>query len=865
MQNHPPKWAIKFLEKTCSSKYQDELIGDLYELFDRDLNKHGPKSARNKFIWKTLLSIRWYRLPGLGQTQFLDMWNNHFKMAYRHALKHKSTSAINFMGLLFGIAAAFYIGLFLKNELAYDSMHVNGPELYRVLRSNPKSGQQDVSTGSNFGKALTEEFSYISKCRFGNDPVKIGDESTLLVDEFYWSDSTFFEFFSFPLLHGNPHTCLDAVNSLVITESLSKQIFGTSESLDKTIKVKVYDGNAEFQMQVTGVVADLPKNSHIQFQALGAMANAEKLYANLLNSWGFNWLRTYIQVPNGRIGEIENGIPDLMNKHLGDNTAMNTSMSFQPFSEVYLQSQDINRNTMKGDVGALYIFGAIGILILLISLSNYINLATARAVTRSKEVGIRRVLGTRTSGIIAQFIAEAVFFTVGAGIVAILLMWITVPYLNAFLEMELSFNALSIGDWILVFLSLLALGIIAGLLPAISMSKLGFLQNAKSTINFKSGQGSVARKLFIGVQYLVTLVLLVSTFVIYQQYNYLRNFDLGFESNQLLHIAVDDRDLQQRLHVLKNKIALLPGVLGATATGEDLPSNMNNTWDLNWTGSNLENGTVIDVIGVDQDYFELMGIALKSGRNFTHNFEVDSSRSVVLNEQAQQLIGIEKIIGQQLKIGGTNRDVIGIVKNHHNTTLHSKPLPIAFFIFPPGQRSSPDNLFIKLEITNLTTLLNDMEKTWKTFSTDPFKYNFVDESFAEAYQKERKFSRLLSSFTIIAIFISLIGLFGLISFTTQLKVKEISIRRVLGASELNLMKILGEEFIFVFVAALVIALPLAVYLMKSWLANYAYHISLSSWYLILPAMICSGISMLVIFYHLRKTAGKNPGEILAMD
>ena len=860
MSDQPPKWAIKFLKRTCSSKFQDELLGDFHELFDRDLNKFGLKQARKNFIWKSLFSIRWYRLPGLGQTQFFDMWNNHFKMAYRHASKHKSTSVINFLGLMFGIVTAFYIGLFLKNELAFDSMHTNAPELFRVLRSNSTNGERNVSTGSNFGKALVEEFPHISACRFGNDPVKMGDANTLLVKDFYWSDSTFFEFFSFPLLYGNPKTCLDEVNNLVITESLSHQLFGTAESLGKTIKVKVYDGDAEFQMQITGIAANLPSNSHIQFQALGAMANAENLYTNLLSSWGFNWLKTYIRVPDGRIEKIEQVIPDLMKKHLGESNMM--SMSFQPFPDIYLRSQDIKRNTINGDIGALYIFGAIGILILLISLSNYINLATARAVTRSKEVSIRRVLGTQTSGIMAQFIAEAIFFTVGAGIVAILLIWLLLPYLNTFLEMSISFAALSYWDWLLIFLSLLSLGILAGFLPALSMTKIGFLQNTSSKINFKSGQGSLARKLFIGVQYLITIVLLVSTFVIYQQHNYLQNFDLGFESNQVLHVAVDDRVLQKRLPVLKDKISLLPGVIGVTATGEDLPSKMNNTWDLNWLGSNLEDGTSIDVVGVDRDYFELMGIEFKDGRNFVHEFQIDSSLSVILNEKAQQLIGMKTTIGQQLKIGGRNRTVIGVVEDHHNTSLHSQPLPIAFFIFPPGQRSSPDNLLIKLETANLTMLLNQMEKVWATFSSDPFTYNFVDEAFAEAYQKERKFSRLLSSFTIIAIFISLIGLFGLISFTTQLKVKEISIRRVLGANEFNLIKVLGQEFMIVFIIALVFALPLAIYLMQSWLANYAYHVNMSAWYLICPTLICSGISLLVVFYHLRKTRGQNPGEVL---
>lgn len=864
MSNQLPRWVFRFLERTCSPNYLDELEGDLLELYDRDLKTLSPRQARRSFIWKALLSVRWYRLPGLGDFQSFNMWNNHFKMAYRHALRHKSVSVVNFAGLLFGIAAAFYIGLFLKNELAFDSMHVHSEELHRVLSSNPESGARMVSTSSRHGKSLGEEFPFASVCRFGNDPVKIGDTDPILIQDFYWSDSTFFDFFSFPLLQGDPYTCLDEVNSLVITASLSKQLFGTEAVLGKLVKVKVYDGDTEFQMKITGIAKDLPRHSHIQFQALGSMANAEAMYANLVTSWGFNWLRTYLRVPEGRIAEVKAGVPGLLTRHLGTQ-AKKMGLDFQPFGEVYLGSQDIHRNDLKGDYKILYIFGAIGLLILLISISNYINLATARAITRSKEVGIRKVLGTRKSGIVAQFIAEAVFFTLTAGLIAIGGMMLALPQLNAFLELPLATEVLQWTDWLQMLTALLALGILAGILPAWTMAKLGFLNGTKSAITFKKGQRGLTRKLFIGVQYLITLVLLVATFVIYQQYDFLKNYDLGFDSEQMLHVAVDDRKLQERLPLLKEKMAGLTGVVAITATGEDLPSQLNNTWGFNWTGAEKEVKSPINVVGVDRDYFAAIDLELKSGRNFTQEFATDSAQSVILNEQAAQLLTPIDPLGQQVNIGGKLRNVIGVVEDHHNITLYSQPSPTAYFIFPTGRRVSTDNLLIKVESANIPNLLASLESTWGQFSADPFKYNFVDEAFAEAYQQERNFSRLLTSFTLIAILISLIGLFGLISFTTQLKVKEISIRRILGATELHLLKILGKEFVTVFILALFVALPLAFYLMQHWLTNYPYHISLNVWTFCLAAFICLGISVLVITYHLKRTARKNMGEALGRE
>lgn len=865
MNNQVPKWAMWFLEKTCKPAFLDELEGDLLELFDRDIQRLGLSKARRNFIWRSIFSLRWYRLPGFEDLQPTLMYKNHLKVAYRHAFKHQSVTTVQFLGLLFGLMAAFYIGLFIKNELAYDQMHENNSELYRVLKVNPNSGQRNHSTSSLHGASLAEEFPFISVCRFGNDPVKIGDQSPLLVEDFYWSDSTFFELFSFKFIHGNPKTCLDEVNSLVITESTSKQLFATTDALGKTIKVKVYDGDQEFLMTVRGIVEDPPKYSHIQFKALGAMANAENLYGSLLKQWGFSWLRTYIRVTDQRIAEVEAGIPNLIEKYVAKDIAANFTMTFQPFDEVYLYSQDIPKNTFKGDIKNLRIFGAIGLLILLISLMNYINLATARAVTRTKEIGIRKVLGSQKNTIIAQFIVESMLFITVSGLLAMVLLIPLLPYLNSLLQLDISWQLLSWRTYLFTFLSLLLVGIVAGTLPSLAISKLPTLSNTKASIQFKPNQWSITRKLFVGLQYGVTLVLLIATFVIYHQYTYLKSFDKGFDSEQLLHISVNDRALQKQLGVMKEKIGKLSGVVGVTATGEDLPSELNNTWDLTWSGAHPEQQFGVDIIGVDKEYFDLLDIPFKAGHNFTKDFAIDSARSVVLNEQALALIDQADMVGHQVTIGGSSRTLIGVVENYHNTSLHTQVPPIAYFIYPPGFRVSPDNLLVKLEAKNMPHLIAQLEETWQNFSPDAFEYNFVDEAFAAAYSTEREFNTLIGAFTCIAIIISIIGLFGFINFITQFKLREISIRRILGATTPQLMQLLGRDFLMVFSAALVLALPTAYYLMSHWLANYAYHVDVSVFVLGLAVFICMGISTLVIFYHLRRSIRLNPAEVLSSE
>ncbi len=865
MNEQPPKWALWFLEKTCADPFLDELEGDLFELFDRDVAEFGVSKAKRKFIWNTFFSLRWYRLPGFKHLQTMTMYNHHFKVAIRHAAKYKSATTIQFLGLLLGIAAAFYIGLFLKSELAFDQMHVNSDSLYRVLRYDPTSGTRGQATSSLHGETLKEEFPFISVCRFGNDPVKIGDVKPILVEDFFWADSTFFELFTFKFIHGNPATCLDKVNSLVITRSKSLQLFNTENALGKTIKVKVYDGNQEFLMVVNGIVEDPPKNSHIQFSGLGAMANAENLYGRLLSQWGFSWLRTYIQVPDNRMAEVKAGIPNLIKKNLGDKAPPQVGIAFQDFNKVYLYSQSIAKNTFAGSIKNLRIFAAIGCLILLISLMNYVNLATARAVTRTKEIGVRKVLGSQKGSIISQFMVESILFMVVSGLGAIALVSFLLPQLNDLVSLDLSLQILAWSDWAMIVLALISLGFIVGILPALAMAKLPSLSDNNSAIQFKVTQWSLTRKLFVGVQYAVTLVLLVATLVIYNQYEYLKNFDKGFDSSQLLHLAVDDRDVQEKLNVLKEKISQIPNVLAVTATGEDLPSELNNTWDLNWNGSNLKQPIPIDIIGVDQDYFNLLAIDLKAGRNFTNDYIVDSARSVILNEKAFSLINKADMLGQQVTIAGRARTIIGVAEDHHHTTLHAQVAPTAYFIFPSGARVSPDNLFIKLKTDNIPNLLSEVEAIWQTFSPDPLVYNFVDEAFAAAYATERKFSVLIGAFTFLAIIISIIGLFGLINFVAQLKLKEISIRRILGATQFSLLHLLGKDFLKVFLVALILALPTAYYFATDWLTNYAYHIELNGTLLILATVVCIGISILVIFYQLLRTTRSNPSEVLASD
>ncbi|MEL7118051.1 MAG: FtsX-like permease family protein, partial [Bacteroidota bacterium] len=502
---------------------------------------------------------------------------------------------------------------------------------------------------------------------------------------------------------------------------------------------------------------------------------------------------------------------------------------------------------------------------LMISLLNYINLATARAVTRAKEVGVRKVLGSTNGSIMSQFIVESVLFTVGSGALAVFLVFLLMPQLNQLFQIELSLVSLNLVDWIIYGASLIFMGAIAGVLPAYAMSKLPSITQSSNNDKPAASQWSITRKLFVGIQYAVALAFLAATLVVFMQYQYLKNYDLGFNPKQLINISIEDRNLQAKIDLIKSEIKNIPGVDGAAATGENLPSDLNNTWNFTWQEAEPDLAAGIDVIGVDFDYFELLDIPFVEGENFRKSYEVDSANSVILNEEALTFMSKESMLNEQVNIDGRNRTVVGVIKNYHNISLHSEMQPYAYFIFDKGLRVSTDNILIKVETAQVGQVISTLEKVWNSFSSDPLPYQFVDEAFANAYASERRFSSLIGSFSILAVFISIIGLFGLISFIVQLKLKEIGIRRVLGAGRFSLLKLLSKDFLIVFGIASLLALPFTYYFLKNWLSNYAYHISLNPWIMMPAVVMCLAISLLVIFYNLERTTRLNPSEVIRRE
>ena len=512
---------------------------------------------------------------------------------------------------------------------------------------------------------------------------------------------------------------LNAPNSIVLTRSLSEQLFGKEDPVGKTTRVKVYDSNVDIDMKITAVVEDPPANSHIQFKALGSMANAEQMYASLVKQWGFNWLRTYVLISDKHLTEVEQYFPRIIEKYVGEGISERMGIELQPFNDIYLYSQDLGGNKLAGDIRQLYIFGTIGLLILLISIFNYINLSTAQAIQRAREVGIRKVVGSQNGNIMLQFLTESVLYSMIAGMMGIVCVISLLPILNNLLDLDLSLRLFTIWDSLMILGVLFSIGLLAGIFPAIKMAGFGFSALGAVNLHFSKENRGFLRHSLIGIQYVISLVLLTATLAIYLQYQYLQNYDVGFEREQLIHIPVEDRQLQAKIMLMKSQYLAIPDVIGATVTGENLPAAMNNTWDFSWQGADPNQKTGIDIVSVDQDYFSLLGITFVEGQNFLHNYEIDSARTFILNEQAKNLTGKANMSGEQVIIGGRDRRIEGVVKNHHFTSLHSTISPVGYAIFPPGNRVSADNIFLKIDTKYLPELLKAMESVWNEFSPGP--------------------------------------------------------------------------------------------------------------------------------------------------
>ncbi|MES2647245.1 MAG: ABC transporter permease [Bacteroidota bacterium] len=795
---------------------------------------------------------------------------NYIKIALRNIARHKTYAGINIFGLSLGLAAFWLITLYIADELSYDRFHKNSDRIARVAQHASWSGNEmhTAPTSAPFAPALKEEFPEIQEATRilteGGGIITYKDKN-LKVDDIIFSDASIFKIFTFPLLFGDAASALTTPQSIVISQSLAVRLFGDAE---KALNETIYFEN-NFPNKVTGIIEDVPKNSHLGFSAV------RSLPANFTGGWqNFNVYTYLLLKPGTSFNDLQAKLPAFAAKTIqGLMKIDDYQMELQPLTSIHLHSDlqyEISANSSSKRV---YIFIAIAALILSIAIINYINLSTARSGARVREVGIRKVVGSGIRQLGVMFITESVLITIIAAFVAMLLMILVLPYFNTLTGKQLiiwRFGKTST----LVFLATFALatGICSGIYPSL------FLSRFKTIPALKGQMGNLFanllfRKSLVVFQFVITIVMITGSLVIYRQLQFAMQKDLGFNKDQVLTFHLDDREIRNQTGSLKTKLLQNPAIEAVAVAGNPIGNN-----DLGGLGYNFEaadgsistSSVVAQELMIDADYIPALEIKMLAGRNFSDAVPSDKYGAALINETLMKKLNWKNAVGKRMQFNiddkGTKgeRQVIGVIKDVHTYSLQHKVEPMVM-VMPPAA-SMGDNLYIRIAKGKTNEGLAYLNRVYSVFDkVNPVDYHFLDTNFARQYAAEQKQGQIALVFTVLAVLIACLGLFGLATFTAQQRTKEIGIRKVLGASVAGIVQMLSKEFLMLVAISTLAALPLAWLAMSRWLQDFAYRINIDWWVLVLAGVIALFIALLTVSVQAIRAAVANPVKSLRSE
>jgi len=800
------------------------------------------------------------------------MFENYFKIAVRNLWRHKAFSFINILGLAVGMAACFLIFLYVRFETSYDDFNTKADRIYRMV-SDVKTPTEIIPIGTTIAPLaiyLKKDFPEVEEAvRIGSDGflVKSGDtkfqeKRTLL------ADSTLFRVFDFPLMEGNKKTALVEPMSIILSQTTAKKYFGNEDPLGRRVQLT----GAAINATITGVMKDIPENSQLQADMIVSMSSNKLIYgyATADSEWtNHNYLTYLLMRPNTNIQSFAGKLPAFMEKYNGEQMRqMQSSETFflEPLRDVYLRSTHTNFTPAAvfttGNIHNVYIFSVIGIFILLIACINFINLATARSVERAKEVGIRKVVGAARFQLTKQFITESIIISFIAFILAVLLSACTLPFFNQMAGKTISTgilnNPLQVAE---LFLLSVLTGVVAGFYPSLVLSSFRPVAVLKGRFS-TSARGLLLRKCLVIFQFAISITLMAVTIIVYAQLNYMRNKDLGFSKAQELVI---NTNFDKNKDAFKQSLSSVPGVL-STVYSSNVPGS-----DYFSSYSEMENAkgeiqkTSLNVYLIDYDYINQYKLKLVAGRNFSKDFGTDVGQAMILNETAAKSLGYtspQQAIGKNFRQDGRQGKIIGVVKDFNYKSLQQKIEPLAMRMEP----GAFNLISVKVAADHLTSTIEAIERKWNTIIPNrPFEYNFLDQSFNQQYKAENNFGYLFFNFAVLAIFISYLGLLGLSSYSTIQRMREIGVRKVLGASVSSIVNLLSFNFLKLVVIAFVIATPLAWFAMDKWLHDFAYRTTVSWWMFALAAMASLLIAFATISFQSIKAAIANPVKSLRAE
>lgn len=812
------------------------------------------------------------------------MLKNYLLLAVRNLLKRKLYSFINIFGLAIGVAVCLVILNYVDFELSYDSFHKKANRIYRTTTSYYQSGEfrarfplSSYAQGPTLAADIPEVKTYvrthplynggvISYERENGEPSVFHEENNV-----QFVDSTFFDVFTYKAIEGNLSTALDNPSSVVITQRMAEKYFHENEDpMGKTLEIAGSGADGEYV--ITAVLEDVPQNSHFKFDFLFPIHRL--LRSNQYtydDGWGwFNFI-TYVELhPNADINTVEEKMPEFLNKYQGEEFAKSNSshaITFQPIREIHLKPGLTNEMTATISVDTIYFFLIIVVFILAIAWVNYINLSTARAMERAREVGIKKSIGAFKNQLIFQFFFESVLVNFLGVAIAVALATSLLPLLNEIIGKDLAFDFSDVRLWLILAGLFLGGSLISGIYPAFVLSSFNAVEVLKGKPE-KTAGGFSLRKVLVVFQFASSLVLIAGTFTIYRQLMFMRSQDKGLTMDQMLIVngprIMEHATAKERLITLKNELKKIPGVTGVTTSGAIPGGGYNWGTSMYRDGASQDENTNGNVVWVDPDFVETYGITILAGRNFNPSIRSDME-SVLLNEAALVALGLgtpEEALNERIVLGDDTTAILGVLKNYHWNSLKSEHTPWLF----KADTISGRAFSIHLDGHGIPETIEKVEAKYREiFAGNPFDYYFLDDFFNTQYKDDQQFGKIFSMFAVLAIVIACLGLWGLAAFNTTQRLKEIGIRKVLGASLGSIMSLMSWQFFKLVLIASVIALPLTWFGMRYWLGNFAFRIDLQWDLFVVPVLILMVLALGTVSFQIIRGANTNPAKVLRSE
>ncbi|GAB3948981.1 ABC transporter permease [Spirosoma harenae] len=868
----PPRLADRLLEWFCAPHILEEVQGDLYERYVRDLQRNGRAGANRKYWLNVLRFFRPFALKrpksDYKQPFFSNpvMLQNYLKIAWRNMIQNKSFSAINIMGLALGMATSLLIYLWIQDEFSVDAYHTNGPQLYTVMERQFFDGKVEASPGTpalladELEKSFPEIEHAASLSWEQTHTFAVGDK--LNKEKGRSAGANWFTMFSLPLLAGKAEAALAAPNNIAISRKLAQNYFGSpEEAIGKSIRL---DNTTDYQ--VSAVFDNIPVNSSETYDYVLSWQDFLKRN-EWLNDWGNNAPLTRIQLRVDRTGvsadpaKLEAKMKTFLKRYnpsIGKEN-FDIQLFLQPYQDTYLYSNFKNGYQDGGRIEYVRLFGIVAAFILLIACINFMNLATARSVKRAREVGVRKVVGAARSLLIGQFIGEALLLTIIALIIALGITGLILPAFNTLTDKHISFPLINANFWITLLGMTLLTGFIAGSYPALVLSSLNPIRVLKGTLRFGAG-ARLFRQGLVVFQFSLSILLIIGTIIVYRQIGFIQTTNLGFDRENLIYLY-GEGDLATNYAAFKQELLPKPGIQAITYMDGTPTSTFGSTGNVQWPGKDPTSSVQFQFSTVDYDFAKTLKVNV-SGRDFSRDFGMDST-SYLINETAARRIGYQQAIGKPLTLWGKPGTIIGVIKDFHQNSLHQAIEPM---IVKLSLKSDGKNIIVRTQPGQSKQALASLEAVWQQFNPKfPFTYTFADQVFQKLYRSETIIGTLANYFAFLAILISCLGLFGLAAFMAEQRTKEIGVRKVLGASVASVVTLLSADFLKLVLVAILIASPIGWYAMKQWLQEFAYKIDIEWWMLPLAGLVAVCIALLTISFQSIKAALMNPVKSLRSE